>query len=256
MRASPRQRQRRILDFLSGNGSVSVQVISRKLKVSEITARRDLAVLERQGRLLRVYGGAIANERMAYEFSFQEKESRHRAAKQAVARAAAGLIEPGAAVFLDAGTTALAVARALRGARPGVILTNNLCVASEYVGQREVRVMVPGGEVGALSPDVMGEWTLERLADVTVDVAFLGCDAVDPAEGFYAAELRSTAVSRLMLTRSRRAYLIADGSKFGRRSLCRIASLSKLTGVVTDRSTPPKYRRAVRKAGTVLILGK
>lgn len=217
------------------DGQVSVQDLVRRLGVSDITVRRDLAALERQGKLLRVHGGAVPNERVAFEFSFKEKEARNRLAKEAIARAAARLARPGSAVFVDTGTTGLAVGRALRAVRPRVIVTTNLCVALEYVGQSEIEVLVPGGSVGRLSPDVYGEWTIEALSNVSVDLAFLGCDSVSWKDGFYTTDAHSAAISRLVLGRSRQAYLTADSSKFGRRSLCRIAGLNELAGIVTDR---------------------
>jgi DeoR/GlpR family transcriptional regulator of sugar metabolism len=253
LRRTPRGRWEKILALLR-TGSVSVQDVAKKLDVSEITIRRDLDVLKQQGKLLRVYGGAFPTGRVAYEFSFQEKESQNQQAKESIARAAARLVEPGSAVFLDTGTTALAVARALRAVNPGVIVTINLCVASEYVGQKEIKVLVLGGEVSSLSPDVYGAWTIETLSTVTVDVAFLGCDAVDPADGFYSADTRSAAVSRLMLSRSRRAYLMADHSKFGRRSMCRIAPLGKLKGVVTDAAPSAPHRKALKRLGVEVIM--
>ena len=254
MAKSPEERRQRIVELLS-RGSVAVPQLARKLGVSAITIRRDLAALESSGKLLRVRGGAMARERVAYEFSFQEKESRRREAKAAIGRAAAKLVEPDSTVFLDTGTTALVVGRALRDARPAAIVTINLCVASEYVGRRETRVLVPGGEVGALSPDVYGEWTLERLRSVTVDVAFLGCDSADPADGFYSADTRSQAVTRLMLERSARKYLVADATKFGARSFCRIAGMDKLDGVVTDADLPAADRRALKRLGLEVIVG-
>lgn len=255
MTRSPEERRGRILEQLLG-GSVSLRSLVRDLRVSEMTVRRDLAALERQGKLLRVYGGAIPNERVAYEFSFKDKESQNREAKEAVARAAARLVEPGSAVFLDTGTTALALARVLRSVRPGIIVTINLCVASEYVWQREVKVIVPGGEVSYLSPDLYGELTMEALANMTVDIAFLGCDSVDPADGFYARDARSACVGRLLMERSRSTYVLADSSKFGRRAICRIASLDSVTGIVTDSSLSARHRRAVRKGGIELVVGK
>lgn len=255
LKLSPEERRSRILDYLLV-GSVSVQSLVQKLKASEMTIRRDLAALERQGKLLRVYGGAIPNDRVAYEFSFKEKESRNRPAKEAIGRACARLVDRGDSVFLDTGTTSLAVARALRSLHPGIIVTINLCVASEYIWQRDVKVIVPGGQVSYLSPDLYGELTLETLSGMTVDIAFLGCDSVDPADGFYAADMKSASVSRLMLARSRRAYVVADSSKFGRRAICRIATLGALAGVVTDSELRPKYRKAVKKAGIELVVGK
>ncbi len=249
---SPQERVGRIMDRLRA-GSVSVRDLARDMGVSEITIRRDLASLKRDGKLLRVYGGAIPKERVAYEFSFKEKESLHRAEKESIGRAAAGLVEPGAAVFLDTGTTAVEVARALRGRTPGVIVTVNLCVASEYVGQERVRVIMPGGELGRRSPDLLGELTLQTLSQMTVDVAFLGCDSVDPARGFYAADLRSAAVSRLMLEQSRRAFLIADSSKFGRRAMVRIAPVGRLAGIITDAGLARPHRAALRRAGVRVV---
>ena len=237
-------------------GNVSIQALVRGLKASEMTIRRDLAALERQGKLLRVYGGAIPRERVAYEFAFKEKESRHQAAKKAIGRAAVPLVEPGASVFLDTGTTSLALAREIRNVRPGVIVTINLYVASEYVWQSDIRVIVPGGELSNLSPDLYGEMTLATLSTLTVDIAFLGCDSVDPADGFYAADMKSGGVARLMVERSRRAYVLADSSKFGRRSFCRIAKLDAVTGVVTDEALAPEYREAVKDMGVKLVVGK
>jgi len=253
MKRSPDERRRRIEQAL-GRGQVSVRALARELRVSEVTIRRDLKRLNTQGKLLRVYGGAVADDRMAYEFSFREKEGRRREEKAAIGRAAARLVEPGEAVFLDTGTTTLAVARSLRLARVGLIVTINLCVASEYVGQRDTRVLVPGGEVSHLSPDLFGEWTLERLADMNVDVAFLGCDGVDAANGFYAADPKSAAVARLMLRQSRRAFLVADSAKFGRRAMVRIASVAGLTGVVTDSRVPRAQRRRLNSAGLKVIV--
>jgi len=252
MGLTPTERQGRIQALLRA-GKVSVQDLAAELGVSEITVRRDLAALRQQGKLLRVYGGALPKERVAYEFSFKAKETLHREAKASIGRAAAALVEPGSAVFLDTGTTTLMIGRELRAVRPGVIVTINLCVASEYVGQTDVRVLLPGGQVSALSPDVYGEWTVEALSNVTVDTAFLGCDSVDPADGFYSVDPQSAAVSRLMLSRSRAAYLVADSSKFGRRSMCRIAPLDRLKGVVTDRALSPDHSRALKRLGLQII---
>jgi len=254
-RMSPLERQRQIVAQVTA-GSVSVETLARDLGVSEISIRRDLVTLERQEKLLRVYGGAVMNERVAFEFSFKDKENRNRPGKEAVARSAAELVKPGMAVYLDTGTTVLIMARALRAKRPGVIVTINLGVASEYVGQRDVRVLVPGGELNHVSPDVYGEWTLDVLSKVTVDVAFIGCDGVMPQEGFFAVDTRSAAVSRLMLSRSRQTWLLADSSKFGHSSMCTIASLTALTGVVTDSGLSANFRRTLQKMNVGLKIGK
>lgn len=253
MALSPQERQQKILDELL-TGGMSVQKLVARFGVSEITIRRDLARLERQGKLFRVHGGAVANQKVAYEFSFREKERRNRAAKQAIGRAAARLAESGDAVYIDTGTTALEVARNLRARSPEIIVTVNLSVAAEYVGQGEVRVMVAGGELGARSPDVYGELALANLAEFRVDLAFLGCDGFDLERGSSATEIRSAAVSRLMLKNSKRAYLVADSSKFGISALYCVSSLECLAGVVTDDKISGEARKSMEKIGLDVVV--
>ena len=255
MKRNPHERRRRILDALA-SGSVSVNELARRMNVSEVSIRRDLAALHHEGRLLRVYGGAIPSDRVAYEFSFKEKEAQHSAEKQAIGRAAAELVEQGDAVFVDSGTTPLAAALALIHRQPALIVTINLAVASACAGRKETNVLVPGGKVSPISPDIYGEWTLEFLSRLTVDVAFIGCDSVDPKDGFYAVNTGIAAVARLMTERSRKTCLLADSSKFGRPSVCRIGRLSELDAVITDRGLAAKFRRSVRDKRVKLILAK
>ncbi len=233
MKVTIPERRRKIEAFLD-QGLADIDRLSRELHVSSMTIRRDLAVLEKQGKVLRTFGGAIPSGRLAYEFTFKEKEARNKKEKEWIGRISRSLVHPQDVVFIDTGSTALAVAKALRSIKPLTLVTINLCVASEYVGQNETRVLVPGGELSAHSPDLYGEWTLEFLSRIHVDVAFLGCDGIDPAEGFYASDIKVAAVSRLILSRSRMTYLAADSSKFDKKSFCCIAPLSHLKGIITD----------------------
>ena len=253
MGLSVTERRRAITEHLC-RGEVGVADLARQLKVSEMTIRRDLAVLEHEDKLLRVYGGAVSRERLVYEFSFKEKQLQNKKAKEAIGYKAAGLVRPEDVVFIDTGSTALAVGRALRPVRPRVIVTINLCVASEFIGQNNTRVLVPGGELSPHSPDLYGEWTLQTLSQVNVDVAFLGCDAVSLEEGFYTADTKVAAVSKLMLSRSQKNYLVTDSSKFGHKAMCLIAKLDQLDAVITDKSLPARYRNALRKAGIKVLI--
>jgi len=244
MKLTIAERRRKIESFLD-QGIADIERLSRELRVSAMTIRRDLTALEGQGKVLRTFGGAIPSGKLAYEFSFKEKESRNREEKERIGQICRNLVHPQDVVFIDTGSTALAVARALRGICPLTIVTINLCVASEYVGQEDIRVLVPGGQLSAHSPDLYGEWTLELLSQIHVDVAFLGCDAVDPNEGFYASDIKVAAVSRLILSRSRMSYLAADSSKFDKKSFCSIAPLTELTGVITDEGLSEKTRQTM-----------
>jgi len=250
---SKEERQRRIIEIVN-HRSVLVSELVREFVVSEMTIRRDLAALEQQGRILRVHGGAIASGRLAYEFAFQIKEAQNIEAKKAIGEAAARLVGPQDVVFIDTGTTALAVARAVRQRRPRILITSNLAAALEFVGAGNTRILVTGGELSHQSPDLYGEWALQVLSAIHVDIAFFGCDAVDAA-GFYASDTRSAAVSRLMLSKSQLNYLVADSSKFGRHSMCRVADLKEVAGIVTDSGLAERYRLELETEKVRVIFG-
>jgi len=234
------------------HGSVSVSELVREFAVSEMTIRRDLTALEQQGRILRVHGGAIASGRLAYEFAFRIKETQNVEAKKAIGEVAAKLASPRDVVFIDTGSTALAVARAMRQRSPRILITPSLAAALEFVGGADIRILVTGGELSHQAPDLYGEWALQVLSTVYVDTAFFGCDAVD-ASGFYASDTRSAAVSRLVLSRSQLNYLVADSSKFGRHAMCQVAGVKELSGIVTDSGLAERHRRELEKEKVKLI---
>jgi DeoR/GlpR family transcriptional regulator of sugar metabolism len=245
------ERRQRIMEHVN-HRSVSVSELVREFAVSEMTIRRDLAALEQQGRILRVHGGAIASGRMAYEFAFRIKEKQNVEAKKAIGEMAAKLASPRDVVFIDTGSTALSVARAMRQRSPRILITPNLAAALELVAGADNRILVCGGELSHQAPDLYGEWALQVLSAVYVDIAFFGCDAVDAA-GFYASDTRSAAVSRLVLSRSQLKYLVADSSKFGRHAMCQVADLKELSGIVTDSGLAERYRRELEKAKVKLV---
>ena len=247
MELSSLERRERIVDQVV-HGAVSVADLVRQFRVSEMTVRRDLAALEQEGKLVRVHGGAISSRRLAYEYSFKVKEAHSVEAKRLIGETAAELIRPMDVVFVDTGSTALAVARALARQNPRVMITSNLAAAMEMVGTN-IRILVAGGELSPHSPDLYGEWTLQILSTVNVDIAFFGCDAVDPATGFYASDTRSAAVARLMMSRSQRKYLVADSTKFGRRAMCLVAGFAELNGVITDRGLAEQFRKPLDRTG-------
>jgi len=245
------ERRQRITEQVN-LASVSVLELVREFGVSEMTIRRDLAELEQQGRILRVHGGAIASGRLAYESAFRIKEKQNVEAKKAIGEMAAKLAGPRDVVFIDTGSTALSVARAMRQRSPRILITPNLAAALELVGGPDNRILVCGGELSHQAPDLYGEWALQVLSSIYVDIAFFGCDAIDSA-GFYASDTRSAAVSRLVLSRSQLKYLVADSSKFGRHAMCQVADLKVLSGIVTDAGLTERHRQELEKENVKLI---
>jgi DeoR/GlpR family transcriptional regulator of sugar metabolism len=244
-------RRRKIFSALD-QGPMDIPQLAEALGVSPMTIRRDLDALQKQGRILRIFGGGVARKPINNS-SFTNKASQNKSAKDRIGQIAAGLIEPRESVFIDSGSTCQAVALSLRGFKSCSIITTNLCVASEFLGQSEIRVLIPPGRISSQGPDIHGEWTLNYLSGLQFDVAFLGCDAISPAEGFYASDGTIADISRIVLAKSRRKYLVADTSKFTRAASCLVAPLTDLTGIIAEKQPLPQIRKALDALGLRLF---
>ncbi len=230
-----------------------MEEITSKLKVSGMTVRRELQALADQGKVIRTHGGATMAQRISFEFAFLSRARDNEAAKDAIGRAAAGLIAEGQSVLLDSGTTTLAVARHLRGRKGVQIITTSLPIASLLQYEHEMHVLLLGGALRAGSPDLAGALTEANLESIRADAAFIGTDGVD-SDG--TAYNQSPEVARLlakMTCAARRVYVIADNSKLGRTALWRSCRLRDLTGLITDEAAPRPLLASLSKAGAKVI---
>ncbi len=240
-------RHRRILELLARDGEVSVQQLSSLFAVTPMTIRRDLEALEREGRLTRTHGGAVYSQRAVIEFAFLERGREHQAEKQAIAREAARLVEPGMRLVLDTGTTSLAVAHRLTGTPRLTVLTTSLAIASALHAHENIELILLGGNVRRSSPDLTGPLTEENLARFRVDIAFVGCDGAD-ATGAYTTDMAVARVTRAMIGCARRVVLVADSSKFGREAFVRYAAWENFQQVITDGGLTSRARKWLKKA--------
>lgn len=241
-------RQAEILERLSRAGEVTVGALSERFDVSPMTIRRDLAQLERRGRLVRTHGGAVLSRTGVIEFAFQGKARTHAAEKRAIAREIAARIEPGMAVTLDTGTTTLEVARAIAGTAPLTVLTSSLAIASVLYAREGIELVLLGGVARKGSPDLSGPLTEENLRRFRAHVAVLGADGAG-REGVYTTDVGVSRVSRAMIEGADRVLLAVDSSKFETTAFVRYADWSEVDDVVTDAGLRPETRRWLTRAG-------
>lgn len=247
-------RQETIRRLLAEQGRMTVQALADRLHVATMTIRRDLGELEAAGVLTRTHGGCVLQSPFVSELSFPSKLRLHQAQKAAIARAAVRLIKPGQAIYIDTGTTALHVARALPPDCDLQVFTNNLRVALELQGRRRTRVVVYGGTLGALSPDLAGELALAQMQQFRLDVALMGGDALDAARGeFYGADAATAVMSRTAQRQAERVIVVMDSSKIGKRGLAVAGRLQAGTTLVTDDGIDRAARTAVRATGAALL---
>ncbi len=235
--AETHPRHRRILEILASDGEVAVQQLSERFSVTPMTIRRDLEALEKQGRLTRTHGGAVFTQQAIIEFAFHERGRVRQAEKQAIAREAAKLVEPGMTLVLDTGTTTLEVARALIGIPDLTVLTSSLAIASALHAHEKIDLVLLGGNVNRRSPDLTGLLTEENLERFRVQLAFVGADGAD-ASGVFTTDMAIARVTRAMINCAHRAVLVTDSSKFARTSFVRYATWDKFNHVITDRQLP------------------
>jgi DeoR/GlpR family transcriptional regulator of sugar metabolism len=224
------ERQKRILKILEKEQRVGVVGLSGRLKVSEETIRRDLKELERQGLALKTHGGAI--RRVAAPMTYETRLTHASQFKIAIGEAAAELVQEEESILIDSGTTALALANALRVNKLRVV-TNSLDVAKVVSERPHYDMILVGGSWDPLHQFV-GREAVEQLSHYRVDKVFLGIPALDPRLGLTGPSEEEAAVKRAMLQVSQQIIGLADHTKFGQVMFAHVASASALDILVTD----------------------
>lgn len=245
-------RHQKILDRLHAQGEVAVQELAEAFGVTPMTIRRDLDFLAGQERLTRTHGGAMRSAPAVIEFAFLERNRARMAEKQAIARAAATLVEPGMTLVLDTGTTTLEVARAIAGVPELTVLTSSLAIASALYGRENIALILLGGSVRRHSPDLSGPLTEENLRRFRTHLAILGADALD-CDGLYTSDQAIAAVSQAMIAGAEETLLVADSDKFTRRAFVHFAEWSRMTHLITDAAVGEDDRGWLAKTGVDVI---
>jgi DeoR/GlpR family transcriptional regulator of sugar metabolism len=240
----PAQRRQRILQAVR-TGTAHVSDLARAFDVSEMTVRRDLRALQDAGQLERVHGGAVHTvpERPFAEIALEGQE-----AKDHIGRAAAALVQDGQTVMLDIGTTALQVARHLRG-RDITLITTNLAVLDELCADDAVELVLPGGLVRRNYLSTVGVLAEDALRQLSADIAFLGTSAVDQDLSVWDTTMIEVPIKRAMIRAAARVVLIADSEKFSMNGVVRICGPGDLDQIITDADLPAADRSAIEDAG-------
>ncbi len=220
------------------SGTDGVETLADRVGVSTSTVRRDLARLQREGRIARTYGGAMVRD-VFHERSFGESAQLFAGAKAAIATAAAELVPAEASVFVDAGTTCLALARVLAERGPLTVATRGLESALLLARAPGLRVIMVGGQVQPLSHGVAGALSEVALGRLAFDIAFLGADTLHPERGLGEPTVEETYVKELVAGRSGRVVVLADSSKFVPANTPAWTHLGGQWSVLTDEHVDP-----------------
>jgi len=246
-----------LLELLNESGRLDIDEVAARLDVSAATIRRDLDHLAEQQLVTRTRGGAVSNS-VSYDLPLRYKTARHATEKQRIGEAAAALVRRGMVVGLTGGTTATEVARAMARRRelaatdgePAVTLvTNAVNIANELVIRPQIKIVVTGGVARPQSYELIGPLAERILGEMSLDMAILGVDSIDPDFGASTHHDGEAGINSLMARQARQVIVAADHSKLQQRSFVRVCPVSEVDVLVTDSGAPDEVVAAFQQAG-------
>lgn len=252
------KRRSSILDELKSKRRLRVADLSRDLGVSEVSIRRDLRILEDQGLLKRVHGGAVALDHHAGEVSSDVEQDPQREKKERIGKTAAQLVRRGERLIFDSGSTPLQVARSLDRE---LLQSGNLTVISAYLPVvRElgrwsgVHFILLGGIYLPNYDLMVGPQTIQQLKGLHVDKIFLGADGMTLSQGLTTANVLEAEVDRAMVQAATEVIAVSDSSKIGLIGLATIMPFSGITKLITDTDAPADFVNALQRQGIEVML--
>lgn len=251
------QRQAIILDRVREAGAVRVAELVRELGVSDMTIRRDLEILDDRGLLQKVHGGATALDgRALFEPGFAAKSSLQQAEKDAIADAAAALVDPGMAIGISAGTTTYALAQRLADVPGLTVVTNSVRVAEvlQHVGRTDQTIILTGG-MRTPSEALVGPFAVAALRTVHLDLVFIGVHGMDLRSGLTCPNLLEADTDRALIEAGRRLIVVADHAKWGVIGISSIARLDQVDVLVTDAGLDSEARQTLEaQVGQLVVV--
>lgn len=249
-----KSRRDRIAQRVRADHEVGYAELAAEFDVSEMTIRRDVEALESTGVVRRVVGGAIAVARKDSEPSFATRVAEAAEEKRHIADAVADLIGPAETLILDSGSTALAVARSLKGRGLGLtVVTPSVLAALELVGEPDTTVVLTGGELRSGELSLIGPDAEDTLGNYNCDTYVMGVAGIDGDRGISDYHQAESRVKRAASRRADRVVVAADTSKLGRVTFVSIAALSDVDVIITDGPSEHPALVAARSAGVEVI---
>lgn len=247
------ERRQEIMQQLKDEKSVRVNELAVKYNVTEETIRRDLDTLSKDGKVIKIYGGAVLDEPVSEDISFIERKKVNMEAKKRIASYAAGLIEDGETIFVGMSTTAIEVVKAVSASKNITVVTNSL-EAMIALGQKSnIRLITLGGTFDPINLFSGGAMTHRYLDHYYVDKAFISVKAISTERGIMDSKEDIAEIKARMVKNSKQAILVIDGSKFDKSALVNVIGTDEIDMLVTDRILDRQWREYLESNGIEAI---
>jgi len=250
------ERIREVLRLLETRDSLSVSELAKEFRVSEVTVRSDLSTLAQQGLVARVRGGVRALQRGQSEIAFDLRLRIEAGRKQAIAKAAAALVEEGEAIALDSSTTAYYLALELRAKSDLVVVTNGLLIAAALADAPGISVLVTGGILRLSAMSLAGDIGADVLRTTGINKGFLGARGLSLERGLMDLNPDEVRMKQAMAGACEQVIGIIDGTKWHRSALLSFVAADDVHGIVTDTTAPEAEVEAWRARGVSVTVAE
>jgi DeoR family fructose operon transcriptional repressor len=248
------ERRFRIREILSNRRTITASELCDTLTVTAATIRRDLAVLEHEGVLVRSHGGAVSRmSSTKFQPSYESLARSNSEEKKAIAHAAEALIMDGDTVFLEGSTTVYELAGRLQNRARLTVVTNSPTIVCQLQHSSGVNVLCTGGDLQKDTFYFSGEWAQRALSEIRLDKAVLGVSAIDAEYGISTANHAEAQIKKMIVRAAKVRIALADHSKFGKQSFAYVGPVTDINVLVTDSGTPSKDVRQLQESGVEVI---
>ena len=242
-----------ILERIQQTSSVRVTELAEEFEVTEETIRRDLEKLESEGFVTRTYGGAVLVQNNTSDLSIHVRETQNQEGKRRIARNVVEMIEDGDTLMVDSSTTAMYVAKNLKGRSNITMITNSVRIPQEVAAQDSMKIIVTGGVLRPGIMSMVGAITEETLDRYYVNKAIIGCKALDPELGTFEPHEQESVIKRKMRKNAKTVILVADHTKFGKKSFIRTLRTEEIDILITDEPLENEVERSMKARGIRVI---
>ena len=247
------ERRNAILEKLQVERRVVVSELSQLYNVSEETIRRDLEKLENDGYVIKSYGGAVLNENTNVDLPFNVRKNRNVLGKQKIAAIVSEMVHDGENIMLDASSTAVAIAKALKNKKDLTVITNSLEIALELIDVSGCNVISTGGLATGSSFALVGSVTDKTIRSYYVDKAIISSKGIDLYAGITDSDERHANNKASMLQMAKKKVLAGDSSKFGKIAFAKIGDLKDVAAIVTDKKPEEEWLQRLEELGVECI---
>jgi DeoR family transcriptional regulator of aga operon len=248
------KRHKYILDKLSEAGYVSVADLSKEMNVTMVTVRKDLKTLEGKGLLFRSHGSATSVSPYVNDRSVTEKRLVQVSQKKTIAGKAIDLLQDNDVIIIGSGTTVLAFAQTIPKSLSLTVLTAAMNVSMALLDLPKAELVQLGGMVRKSSSSVVGHFAETMIKDFACSKLFISVDGIDPEFGLTTSNILEAHLNSIMIGSAQKTIVLADSSKFGKKSFGKIANLEDIDTLIVDKDLPSHYVGLLEEKGVEVVL--